>query len=465
MANILIIDDDKGTCGAICFAIKQMGHEVSYAYTLVEGLKQAMAGGVDLVFLDVHLPDGNGLDALPKIRAMSGSPEVIIITGLGDPNGAELAINSGAWDYIQKPFSAHEMTLHITQSLQYIEEKRKKPPLVLKREGIIGDSPQMMGCLDLMAQAALSEAGVLIEGETGTGKELFARAIHLNSPRSRKNFVVVDCSSLPETLAESILFGHEKGAFTGAEKPCEGMVKQADGGTLFLDEVGELPLSIQKNFLRFLQEHRFRPIGAKQELESDFRLVAATNRDLGQMVQEGRFREDLLFRLRSIIIGLPPLRERPDDIKKIALHYMARLCEHYGMEVKGFSHEFLDALLAYRWPGNVRELRNTVEGILITTAKYNSILLPNHLPNHIRIEVARTLLKEAASDNVRTLSDLDPPGTLPKLSEFLEAAKRQYLEELMSRTGWDIEEACKMSGMSRSSLYEHLKKHKICAPE
>jgi len=467
VANILIIDDDKGTGSAISFVVKEIGHEASCVCTLLEGLKKVMCEAVDLVFLDVRLPDGNGLDVLPKILEASDPPEVIIITGMMDPNGAELAINSGAWDYIQKPFSAHEMMLHIARALQYRDEKKRKLPFALKREGIVGESPQTMGCLDIVAKAATSEASVLITGETGTGKELFARAIHQNSQRHQKSFVVVDCSALPETLAESILFGHERGAFTGADRSSEGMVKQADGGTLFLDEVGELPLCLQKNFLRVLQEHRFRPIGAKQELESRFRLVAATNRDLNQMVRDGQFREDLLFRLRSISIDLPPLRERPRDIKQLAMHYVARLCEHYGMEVKGFSPEFFNALLSYRWPGNVRELRNTLEGILLTTAQHSSILLPNHLPNHIRIEVARSLLKDSlpAKTSRSETTGFAPSGAFPRLSVFLENNKRQYLQNLMSYTGWDVAEACRVSGMSRSSLYDSLKKLKISYPE
>jgi len=192
-------------------------------------------------------------------------------------------------------------------------------------------------CLDLVAQIANSRVNVLITGETGTGKENFAKAIHKNSSRAGKNFVVVDCTALPETLVESMLFGHEKGAFTGAEKARVGLIKEADGGTLFLDEVGELPLIVQKDFLRVLQENRFRPLGSNKEIESDFRLVSATNRDLERMVESGQFRKDLFFRLQSVIIELPPLRNRPRDIKDLAIHYVVKLCERYGMETKGFS--------------------------------------------------------------------------------------------------------------------------------
>lgn len=262
MGNVLVIDDDKNVCTAISNAVERMGHKTVHALTLKEGLEKACSDSFDVVFLDVQMPDGNGLDILPPIRGTPSSPEVIIITGFADPDGAELAIKNGAWDYIEKPCSVQEMTLPFIRALEYREEKKAaKVPVALKREGIVGSSPKLGACLDLLPQMSNSVANVLITGETGTGKELFARAIHENSPRAGKNFVVVDCAALPDTLVESVLFGHQKGAFTGADKAQDGLVKQADRGTLFLDEVGELPLSIQKSFLRVLQERRFRPVG------------------------------------------------------------------------------------------------------------------------------------------------------------------------------------------------------------
>jgi len=251
MEDILIIDDDKTICEMLSSLIQSMGYDVTYSLTLKSGLEEASAGAFGVVFLDVRMPDGNGLDMLHEIRQVPSSPEVIIMTGQGDPDGAALAIKSGAWDYLEKPSSIEEMTLPLVRALQYREEKKARmPKMALKREGIVGSSPQLAACLDLVAQAANSDANVLIEGETGTGKELFARAIHENSSRANGNFVVVDCTALPETLVESVLFGHKKGSFTGADKTQDGLIKQADGGTVFLDEVGELPLSAQKTFLR-----------------------------------------------------------------------------------------------------------------------------------------------------------------------------------------------------------------------
>jgi len=468
MANILIIDDDEGMSYTLSSLVEHMGHNVTCAYTLVDGVERASSEQYDVVFLDVRMPDGNGLDELPKIRETPSKPEVIIITAFGDPDGAEIAIKNGAWDYIEKPSSIKEMSLHFERALQYRDEKMaQKPLMALKREAIIGNSPQIRACLDLLAQAANSDVNVLVLGETGTGKELFSRAIHENSSRSNNNFVVVDCAALPESLVESMLFGHEKGAFTGADKAREGLIKQADGGTLFLDEVGELPLTIQKAFLRFLEEHRFRVLGGKEEIESDFRLVASTNRELDQMVNKGQFRNDLLFRLRSYTIELPPLREHREDIKDLVLYYVAKLCDRYGTGIKGFSPEFFDALSTYEWPGNVREMVNTMERVL-TAAQFEPTLFPRHLPTYLRAQLARdSLSKEMPTTDSHRGVD-KAAKTLQKLRDFREAAiaqlEKEYLLELTEHTKGNVEEALKISGLRRSRLYELLKKHKISPP-
>ncbi len=466
MANILIIDDDESMCYALSRMISRMGHTPSHAYTLSEGLDMVASGDNDVVFLDVRMPDGNGLEALPRVQEAPSSPEVIILTGFGDPDGAELAIKSGAWDYVEKGCSSKQMMLPLIRALEYRKEKkavdRRKNVVALHREGIIGSSPKLAECLDLLARGSAGESNVLIVGETGTGKELFAGAIHRNSPRSHGPFVTVDCAALPESLVESVLFGHEKGSFTGAEKAHEGLVRQASGGTLFLDEVGELPLSMQKAFLRVLQEHRFRPLGSSREIESDFRLVAATNRDLDRMVESDRFRQDLLFRLKSFVIELPPLRERSEDIKELARYHIDEFCERYGLAPKGFSPEFLDALKVHQWPGNIRELVNVLDRAL-AAARFEPTLFPKHLPMDIRVQMAR------ASVNPKARSDAGaeacPPQALPKLSEFREAsyaqAEKHYLNNLVALCEGDIKEACRISGLSQSRLYALLQKHKI----
>lgn len=466
MSAILIIDDDDLMCQSLSLVAKRQGHEVTAAHTIGAGMEQAARRSFDVVFLDVRMPDGNGLDILPRLKDVPSSPEIVIMTGFGDPGGAELAIRSGAWDYIEKGSSAKEITLSLERALEYRKQKlgdgEGRSVVALKREDIVGNSPKLKACLDLVAQASASDASVLITGETGTGKELFARAVHKNSRRAAGNFVVVDCAALPETLIESLLFGHEKGAFTGAEQAREGLIRQANGGTLFLDEVGELPLSMQKAFLRVLQERRFRPVGSQREQESDFRLVAATNRNLDLMAGEGRFREDLLFRLRTFVIELPPLRERPEDIRELARFYLDRMCERYGVAAKGLSPEFQKTLDAYPWPGNVREFSNAIERTL-AAAHFEPVLFPQHLPTNIRVQVAQAQVKHDSP--VENHPVPESSQTVPKLHEFRETiyaqAEKQYLCDLMSLSGNNINEACRISGLSVSRLYALLKTHDL----
>ena len=465
MAGILIIDDDGLVVESLAQVIRRMGHEPAQASSLGEARQKLRTGGFDLVFCDVKMPDGSGLDLLPEIRESASSPEVIIVTGFGDPDGAELAIKNGAWDYIEKPLSVKSVTLCVERALQYRDKKLAgSRPMALKREGLIGGSPRFRVSLDALANAAGSQASVLIRGETGTGKELFARAVHLNSSRSQQAFVVLDCAALPETLVESTLFGHVRGAFTSADKARDGLIKQADSGTLFLDEVGELPMSIQKAFLRVLQEHRFRPVGGGPEVESDFRLIAATNRDIDAMVKTGHFREDLLFRLRTMVIELPPLRDIKEDIKDLVLAYVARFCEQYGVQVKGFSPDFFDALMSYDWPGNVRELIQALEKAVVV-AKEEPVLFRKHLPEHIRIRLARASLSQKRPPMAPIETASDPSGALLSLKDVRESGlariETEYLRDLMDRTKGDIRQACRVSGLSRSRLYTLLKKHGV----
>lgn len=472
MAKILVIDDDVIMCNFLCELGRRMGHEVTYALSIEEGKREAMSRPLDVVFLDVRLPDGNGLDHLPVIRQTPGIPEVIIITGAGDPDGAELAIRSGAWDYVQKPASRDALGLSITRAIEFHRHKVAQRLTdtngggvkALKREGIIGDSPGMMACMDVLAQAASSGANVIITGETGTGKELFAWAIHNNSSRAGKPFVVVDCAALTETLVESVLFGHEKGAFTGADKTQSGMIKQANGGTLVLDEVGELPLSVQKSFLRVLQEHRFRPIGGQEEVRSDFRLIASTNRNIDQMVEQGQFRKDLFFRLRSLTVELPPLRERLEDIKALAIYHMTKLCERYGTGTKGLSPEFVDALVKHNWPGNVREFVHAMETAIIAAGP-EPVLFPTHLPVHIRVQVARQTVKRSVPSGTASRETVGRPEKLPTLEDVRKAAvaeaEKDYLLRLLSLPGTGIKDICRLAGLSRSQLYVLFKRYGI----
>ncbi|MDA8164838.1 MAG: sigma-54 dependent transcriptional regulator [Desulfobacteraceae bacterium] len=463
MARVLIIDDDPVVARILVQAIRRLSHEAVAATTMAEGLRQAGAGETDAVFLDLVLPDGDGLEALPSLRALPSRPEVIILTATGSSDSAETAIRNGAWDYLQKPVAPKEIALILGRVVQYRQRLRQEPRVkALKTGGIVGGSPRMLACFDLLAQAAASEAGVLLSGETGTGKELFARAIHENSRRAGGELVVVDCASLPESLVAGILFGHEKGAFTGADKAREGLIRQADGGTLFLDEVGELPPGLQKTFLRVLDERSFRPIGSRREAASDFRLIAATNRDLAAECARGAFREDLYYRLRAITIELPPLRERPGDIKAIVLAHLARLCEKNGLPTKGLAPDFLDAVAAYSWPGNVRELIHALERAIIS-ASGDDLLFAKHLPLQIRIATAKSALETPAGK--RPAAPAPGPSTLATFrvhrDQALQAAERQYLRELMAAARGSMKEACRLSGLGRTRLYTLLKKHDI----
>jgi len=479
MVNILAIDDDDIFCYAIKRVVTRLGHAFFDVPTIADALNIVAKIEFDLILLDVGLPDGNGLDLLPILKENLLSPEVVIITGAGDAKGAELAILNGAWDYIEKTDSTQKILLTITRVLQYRAERKKSldTPQIkcLKHESIIGNSLTMKRCLDLVAKAAACDANVLITGETGTGKELFANAIHVNSARDFHDLVVVDCASLPETLAENLLFGHTKGVYTGADGHQSGLIKLADKGSLFLDEIAELSPALQKVFLRVLQERKYRPLGGGKEIASDFRLIAATNKNLDKMVDEGRFRKDLLFRIRSLHIDLPRLCERGEDIKLLARHYLDFFCETQRLDSKGVSSDFFDVLTGYSWPGNVRELSNAMEHVVVAALNEPTVF-PNHLPRQLRLHVVKSNLLEsnrvksnqATSNQTENpadpLSPEYPKGKLPLLAEFREGValtcEKQYLVELMNQTA-SIKEACTISGLSRSRLYAILKTHGV----
>jgi two-component system NtrC family response regulator len=469
MARILLIDTDARFIEGLSVKIRGLGHHVDVAHTLASGLELAETTAYDAVFLNPVLPDGDGMDALPSLLEAPSYPEVMIVTDTGRGDQAEQAIKLGVWDYLERPATTSAIELSLVRALQYRAKKiLRQPHTTLKEETlgeIVGTSAPMKRCLDRLALSAASDANVLISGETGTGKEMFAWAIHNNSRRAGKRFVVVDCATLPETLVESILFGHERGAFTGAEKTHSGLIKRADGGTLFLDEVGEMPLTMQKSFLRVLQEHRFRQVGGGPEIRSDFRLIAASNRDLGIMVRERRFRKDLLFRLRAFAIELPPLRQRVEDIRSIVSHHLIRLCESYNLPVKTFSPDCLELLDRYEWPGNVRELVNALERA-VAAAQQAPVLFAKHLPVYIRVHQAKASLVTSQDATADLLPGIRPGTPLPPLGTVRETvvaeAEQRYLGELL-RQAADVREAAAISGLSRSRLYALLKKHDLAA--
>ncbi len=472
--RILIIDDDVQVCETIASLINRKGLQSRIAHNIVDGLNVLENEYIDIVFLDVRLPDGNGLDALERINQSPSNPEVIILTGLGDPDGAETAIQRGVWDYLVKPSPIKQIKFTLQQALQYRAAKAPQTaPPTLELEGIIGSTEIMHQCYNLITKAALSSANVLLTGETGTGKELFARTIHRNSELKNGPFVVVDCASLTETLVESTLFGHVKGAFTHAMQDQDGLVKLADQGTLFLDEVGELPLSIQRSFLRFLQEHTFRPVGGSKEIHSNFRLISATNRDLDAMTERGEFRKDLLYRLKTIQLNLPPLRERPEDIKALAVYFSSKMCARNAVPTKGFSQDFFDTLRLYDWPGNIRELSNVIERTVLLAGQQN-VLYAMHLPREIRAKAARVSLAKPSgeggeaeknpaqsTEEYTALIDSGLKGHMMSFKDFKKEIELAYLQKLFNQTQGDVTEMLKISGLSRSHFYALLKKYGI----
>lgn len=476
MALILIIDDEAFIRESLAERIRRLNHTPFAAGTLEEGFRLLAQEPVDLVFLDINLPDGNGLEAMSEIKQGPSEPEVIIITAVGSTEGAAMAIQNGAWDYVTKPFNADEIRLLTERTIEYRQAKQKQMmPVAIDSRNIIGKSRAVKACLEQVAQCAGSMADVLIQGETGTGKELFAKAIHDNHLTITGDYIVVDCSAMPDTLAESVLFGHVKGAFTGADKASDGLVRQADQGTLFLDEIGELPLELQKRFLRVLQERKFRPVGSSREIKSNFRLISATNRNLDEMVKQGKFRQDLLHRLKTVTITLPPLRERKEDIQILAQHYIHRFCKNMSIKTKALLPETLEVLEAYPWPGNVRELVNAIEKAIISEPGL-PILYPMFLPKNIRIDVAQAKLKSNEESDpagksmphpaTPPLSQLfDDTTPLSSLKSFRETAVNEmeslYLKTLLVRCDWDLEKSADISGLSKSRLYYLIKKYDL----
>jgi len=483
MANILIIDDEAYIRDILSSRVERMGHVPAAAATIDQGMQILNRGTMDLVFLDVNLPDGNGLEALPFIKQSPSAPEVVIITAVGSTAGAELAIKNGAWDYIGKPFKKEEIILLIRRTLEYRDARLKQYQApMLNTDAIIGKSPVMKECLFQVAQSAANTANVLIQGETGTGKELFARAIHDNCLLTNDHYIVVDCAAMPEALTESVLFGHKKGAFTGADTSSQGLIKSADKGTLFLDEIGELPLSVQKAFLRVLQEKKFRPVGSSTEVTSDFRLISATNRDLDKMVDQGTFRKDLLHRLKTFTIELPPLRQHKEDINSLALHYMDKLCSKHKIPKKVLMPDTLEVLISHDWPGNVRELINAIEKAILSEPAL-PLVYPMFLPARIRVSHVNRELKgksslaagvdDADSDSpvvpvipfgsVLSLGDL--PGQIPTLKTYrsnaLERIETVYLRYLIQHTRMDLDQAAIISGISKNRLYFLIRKYNL----
>jgi len=471
---ILIIDNDPRVFDILLKCKDKLDVLLSYAPTLQEGLKKFHSSNCQIILMRDSLPDGYACYAIQDFHNRTQVPEIIIYSTNGDPEHAEVALKSGAWDYIIGPSPEHFLPDLVQRALRYRHSKKDVEPLAqneirdqLKHHGIIGHSPAIQKCINFAAKVAQSDSNVLITGDTGTGKELFAAVIHNLSNRASKHLTIVDCAALPSTLVESILFGHAKGSFTGADRAQAGIIKQSDGGTLFLDEVAEMPTEIQKKFLRVIQERKYLPVGSSVETKSDFRLIAATNKDLYAMVEEGTFREDLLFRLKTFHLELPPLRMRATDIAELVYYYRDLYCKRNKLKKKKLSSDYIMFLSQYDWPGNVRELFQAIE-CSIANAQDSTILYSKHLPLNIRIQIAKNKIKEI---DIPESEDDEPDSAQTELQDMptikgardiaIAKQEKKYLNQLLALSKGNIKKCCDTSGLSRSRLYDLLKKYQL----
>ncbi len=384
MRKILVIDDDLSLREMMEMMLRGAGHEVTVAKDGLDGLTVAAAGGFDLIISDIKMPGIDGLEVLKRLRGAGNTTPLVLVSAYAKPGTAVEAMRAGAYDFIPKPFQPQNLLAVIDSALAHhdVEEERVALDDMVQTNqrfgGMVGASPVMLHVYDLVKKAATTSTSILITGESGTGKELVARAVHEHSPRSDKGqFVAINCGGIPENLLESELFGHKKGSFTGAAGDKRGLAALADGGTLFLDELGEMSLPMQVKLLRFIQEKTFRPVGGDKEERSDVRFIAATNKNLETEIIEGRFREDLYYRLNVINIQLPALRERPDDIPILAHYFLEKYCRLQNKNVRKLSAYALDMLSRYPFPGNVRELENIIERSV--ALEQSTIILPESL--------------------------------------------------------------------------------------
>ncbi|TKB28315.1 sigma-54-dependent Fis family transcriptional regulator [Desulfopila sp. IMCC35006] len=473
-ATILIIDRDPKIFDVLSKCMDTPTVHFDFASSLGEGLQKSRSDSYQVILMRDSLQDGDACYVVEDFQFDAGAAEIIVFTTAGDMDQAEIAIKSGVWEYLIDPDPEKALPELLHRALQYRLSKNDVPHRKqdefrdrLKHHGIIGRSAPIQKCINFVARIAPSDANVLISGETGTGKDLFAALIHRLSSRAAQKMTIVDCAALPSTLVESILFGYDKGSFTGADKKQPGLVKQADGGTLFLDEVAEMPLETQKKFLRVIQERKYRPVGGNVETTSDFRLISATNKNLPAMVEAGTFREDLFFRLKTFHLELPPLRSRATDITELVYYYRDTYCRHHQLPKKNLSPDFAMLLGQYDWPGNVRELFQTIE-CSIASAQDSAILYAKHLPLNIRIEITRK--KIAAMTEEDSVHGLDGPvcratQDMPTLKTARDKAiadqEKKYLRQLLAVSKGNIQRSCEVSGLSRSRLYDLLKKYQL----
>ena len=456
-SRILVIDDEAAIRDSLKMTLEYEGYDFAAAATGQEGVTLAEREAPDLVLLDVKMPGMDGLEVLDRLRALNEALPVIVISGHGTIGTAVEATKKGAFDFIEKPFASERVLVSLRNALdqrRLRDENRTLKKAVEVRHQMVGESAALKQVMAAVARAAPTNATVLIQGESGVGKELVARAIHRNSLRSRERFVQVNCAAIPEELIESELFGHEKGSFTGATEKQVGKFEQADRGTIFLDEVGDMSPKTQAKVLRVLQEGEVERLGSARTIKVDVRVIAATNKNLEEQIEKGHFREDLYFRLAVIPIHVPPLRDRAEDIPLLVRHYMESFARENNVRPRRITQAALDVLQRYRWKGNIRELSNTVERLMIMAA--GDTIDVTDLPETVRSPHAGGRSAGAASAG----GDAEPAkaGTL---REFKDVTERAYLVSKLKENGWNISKTAEAIDTPRSNLYKKLEQYQI----
>ena len=459
--NILIIDDEAVICEGCRLTLTEQGYSANAVMTGSQGLEVIRAGNPDILLLDMKLPDMEGMDILRTVREEKPDLYVIVMTGYSTVQNAVEAMKLGAFDYLAKPFSDDELIIAVERAAE--NKRLREENLSLRHQlserydfsNIIGENPGILKIFDEIQKVAPTDSTVLLCGESGTGKELFARAIHSHSKRASRRFIAVDCSTFSSSLVESELFGHVKGAFTGAVQDKAGIFEITNRGTLFIDEVSNLDVDIQVKLLRTMESLEFKPVGAGMTKRSDLRIIAATNRDLKRMVDEGSFREDFFYRLNVFPIFIPPLRERKDDIPRLVYHFLKVYCRQTGKHIDGFSDDALEMLVNHDWPGNIRQLKNVVERLVILAddrvLDYQNLF--DHWetnPSQPRRAVPKTLaeLKSVKRDLLET--------------QFGHIEKA-FLQKALSAADGNISQAARQGGMQRSNFSALMKKHGLSA--
>ena len=461
MNKILVVEDEKSMRDLLGLMLRKEGYSVATADSGLQA-KQLVESGesFDLVVSDVSMPGMSGLDLLREIRRLAPETAVVIMTAYGTKQTAIEALNEGASYYVEKPFDLDEMKAVVDKTLRQTElfaenEGLREQNRDLRKElrgnfeGLIGRSPKMKSIFDLIERVAGTNSTIMISGESGTGKELIARAVHYNSQRRERSFVSINCGALPDELLESELFGHMKGSFTGATDTKKGLFEVATGGTIFLDEIGETSSAMQIKLLRVLQERRIRRVGGTDEIDVDVRVITATNQDLDEMVREKQFREDLFYRINVIAIRMPALREKRDDIRALAEHFLDKYRERVGKSISsGFSQDALECLEQYHWPGNVRQLENVVERAV--ALEVSEEIRPESLPAEVRQKAGQSVADPIAI-----------PGSGLDLEQHLEDRRRRYMQEALERTGSVQTHAAELLGMTFRSFRYFAKKYRL----